>query len=162
MRKIKLLVLLAIGLSVSSSCTKKLLSNPYSNSAVINHEAQGLVTLRGVSDEFPNNSKDEGHAVALKNAQQKALEQLFYMGFPGTDFKNPMIRKGKSVETENKAFFDKFWKGDYKQFITSSNSTFYTCADNKKCVSAVVEFKLNYNALRTELERNKVLNKIGF
>ncbi|WP_316749655.1 hypothetical protein [Pedobacter gandavensis] len=162
MRKIKLLVLLAISLSVSSSCTKKLLTNPYSNSAVIKHEAQGLVTLRGVSDEFPNNKQGEGYEVALKDAHKKALQQLFYMGFPGTDFKNPMIRKGKSIENENKAFFDKFWKDDYKQFITNSKSDYYTCADNKKCVSAVVEFKLNYNALRTELERNKVLNKIGF
>lgn len=162
MRKIKLLVLLAISLSVVSSCSKKLLTNPYANSSVIRHDAQGLVTLRGVGDEFPNNKKDEGHELALKDAHRKALEQLFYMGFPGTDFKNPMIRKGKSVENENKAFFDKFWKGDYKQFITSSNPTFYTCAGNTKCVSAVVEFKLNYNALRTEFERNKVLNKIGF
>ncbi|WP_164112183.1 MULTISPECIES: hypothetical protein [Sphingobacterium] len=162
MKKNKLIVLMAIGLLCATGCSKKLYTNPYADSAVLKHDTQGLVTLRGVSDDFPNNKKNEGQQVALKNAHKKALQQLFYMGFPGTDFKNGIIRKGISVETQHKAFFDKFWAGGYQQFVTQSNAKFYGCADNKKCVSAVSEFTVNYNALRTELEKNKVLNKIGF
>lgn len=162
MRKLKLVVLMAIGLSVSFSCAKKLYMNPYADSSVVSHDAQGLVTLRGISDEFTDKKNIDGYSLAHSDSHKKALQHLFYMGFPGTDFKNPMIRKGKSIETEHKAFFDKFWKSDYKQFITNSKVTYYGCVDNKKCISAASEFQLNYNALRTELERNKILNKIGF
>ena len=160
MKKIGML-LLATALLFSAGCSKKLYVTPYSDSSVIKHDAQGLVTLRGVSDEFLD-KKGEGKEEAVKGAHKKALQQLFYMGYAGTDFKNGMIRKGISVETQHKAFFDKFWAGGYKQFVTNSNSKFYGCAAEKKCVSAVSEFTVNYNALRTELEKNKVLNKIGF
>lgn len=160
--KNSILFSMAIVLLFSFSCSKKIYVNPYSDSAVIKHDAQGLVTLRGVSDEYPIAKKDEGKEIALKNAHKKAIQQLFYMGFAGTDFKNGMIRKGISVETQHKAFFDKFWDAGYKQFITNSDVKFYGCKANKNCVSAVSEFTINYNALRAELEKNKVLNKIGF
>lgn len=137
-------------------------SNPYSTTAFISHDTQGILTLRGVSDEFDNNSKNEGQEVALAHAHKKAIQHLFYMGFPDTDFKNPLIVKGIAVETEKKAFFDEFWATGYKKFITNNAVTYQGCEQKKKCVKAVSTFKLNYNMLRKELEQKKVLNKIGF
>jgi len=167
MKKIYLLAVTAI---MFVSCAKKMV-NPYSTSEVISHKTQGLVTLRGVSDEFDDNRlkarldtrQQNQQQAALEDAHRKAIEQLFYMGFPGTDFKSPIITKGKSIESERKVFFDNFWKNGYKQFVTESKVQYYPCAQVKnRCTKAVSEFTLNYNMLRKELEKNKVINKIGF
>ncbi|AYN04240.1 MULTISPECIES: hypothetical protein [unclassified Flavobacterium] len=159
MKKIYL-ALAVIGLALGS-CSKKVY-NPYSDSEVVAHPTQGSVTLSGKGDEVENNRKDEGKSVAVKLAHKKALQQLFYFGFTGTDFKNPMIREGKSVEDKHKAYFDEFWNKGYERFVTNSSSTFYDCKGSKKCISAVSVFTVNYNMLRKEFENNKIINKIGF
>ncbi|EPR73319.1 hypothetical protein ADIWIN_1750 [Winogradskyella psychrotolerans RS-3] len=149
-----LLILVAI---LATSCGSQKITNPYSTSELIAHDTQGIVTLRGVSDEF------KGESEAEANAHKKAMQHLFYMGFPGTDMKNPMIQKGQRIETENKAFFDEFYKSGYKQYITSNKVDYYGCqTETKNCVTAASTFTLNYNLLRRDLERNKILNKIGF
>ncbi|WP_418512121.1 hypothetical protein [Corallibacter sp.] len=142
---------------LQSSELPELSVNPYSTSQLIEHDTQGIVTLLGSSDEF--RVKQD----AIDNAQKKAIRHLLYIGFPGTDMKNPMIKKGKRVETENKAFFDQFYKSGYKQYITSNQVEYFDCEDAiKQCITAASTFKLNYNLLRRDLERNKILNKIGF
>ena len=160
MKKIGLLLVITTTLLVSSCA--KMYSNPYSNSTVINHDAQGLVTLRGVSDEVLDKRNVDGEEESLKNAHKKAIQQFLYTGFPGTDFKNPVIKKGASVETTHAAFFEKFWAGDYKKFITKNEVKYFNCKEKNKCISATSEFTINYNALRKELEQNKIINKIGF
>lgn len=152
-------VILAVGCKSKAPATQSasLKKNPYSTSELLNHDTQGIITLRGVSDEM--SSRPE----AVEGAHKKAIQHLFYMGFPGTDLKNPIIRKGQSIESEHKAFFDEFWKTGYKQYITNNEDSFYACeSSSARCVMAVSTFKLNYNILRRDLERNKVLNKIGF
>ncbi|HZW76708.1 MAG TPA: hypothetical protein VFF21_00220 [Flavobacteriaceae bacterium] len=165
MKKIHQLTIVLIALTFVVGCKSPapsvqgptLKKNPYSTSEFLSHDTQGIITLRGVSDEL------SGRAEAVEGAHKKAIQHLFYMGFPGTDFKNPIIRKGQQVETEHKAFFDEFWKGGYKQYITNNEEEFYACSTSAaRCVVGVVTFKLNYNILRRDLERNKVLNKIGF
>lgn len=153
------LIIIAI---LFAGCSVKV-ANPYSISEFITHDTQGILTLRGVSDEFDSNNKDAGKPIALADAHKKAIQHLFYMGFPGTDFKNPLITKGIAVETSNKAFFDQFWKTGYKQYVTNNTAQYYGCEKKKsKCTKAVSTFKLNYNILRRDLERNKIINKIGF
>lgn len=168
MRNKYLVIMLFTALIVTIGCKSKVVAptkqhttslkkNPYSTSELLEHDTQGIVTLRGVSDEM-SNTED-----AIVSAHRKAIEHLFYMGFPGTDMKNPMIRKGKRVEAENPTFFDEFWKTGYKQYITNSKDETYGCETNSsRCVTVASSFKLNYNILRRDLERNKVLNKIGF
>lgn len=151
--------MLAIGML--AGCGQKVV-NPYSTSEFISHDTQGILTLRGVSDEFDDNKSGEGKQAAVEHSHKKALQHLFYLGFPGTDFKNPMIAKGKVVEEQNKAYFDQFWKTGYKQFVTNNKTEYFPCEQKSKCVKAVSVFKINYNQLRKEFERNKVLNKIGF
>ncbi|SRR5690554_98297 len=137
--------------------TTTLKKNPYSISELLQHDTQGIVTLRGISDEMPDRES------AVENSHKKAIQHLFYMGFPGTDMKNPMIRKGNSVEAQNKSFFDEFWKTGYKQYVTNTQTEYFDCETNtSRCVTAASTFKLNYNILRRDLERNKILNKIGF
>ncbi|NGY38418.1 hypothetical protein FQU23_012960 [Flavobacterium sp. XN-5] len=158
MKKIYL-ALVVLGLTLAS-CSKKMY-NPYSNSEVIKHSTQGSVTLRGTGDEV-DNKKGKGEIVALKLAHKKALQQLFYLGFTGTDFKNPMIRAGQSVEDKHKAYFEQFWNKGYERFITNSTVTYYNCVQKQNCISAMSVFTVNYNMLRKELEDNKIINKIGF
>lgn len=74
-----------------------------------------------------------------------------------------MIRKGKRVESENQVFFDEFWKSGYKEYITDNKNEYFGCSSYAaNCMIVVSTFKLNYNILRRDLERNKILNKIGF
>ncbi|EDM44318.1 hypothetical protein SCB49_04795 [unidentified eubacterium SCB49] len=148
-------------LLVLGSCSTTKVYNPHSDSSVIAHDTQGAVTLRGYGPEVES-KKGKGDRNAVKLAQKKALQQLFYFGFVGTDFKNPMIRKGESVETKHKAYFDKFWESGYLRFVTDSKDTLYECKDEKNCVSASSVFTINYNMLRKEFENNKIINKIGF
>lgn len=152
-------VILAVGCKAKAPATQSssLKKNPYSISEMVNHDTQGILTLRGVSDEMSTRPE------AVAGAHKKAIQHLFYMGFPGTDFKNPIIRKGQSIESEHKAFFDEFWKTGYKQYIIHNEDSFFACeSSSARCVVAVSTFKLNYNILRRDLERNKILNKIGF
>ncbi len=158
MKKIYLTV--AFAALTLTSC-KTTLSSPYSDSEVVSHPTQGAVVLRGTSDEIDGKKKEIG-TKARRAAHKKALQQLFYFGFVGTDFKNPMIREGISVETKHKAFFDKFWEGGYERFITDSKTEFYGCKNKSKCATATSTFTVNYNMLRKELEDNKIINKIGF
>lgn len=162
MKKIYLL-LTAITILTFSNCSPKKVYGkiPYSISEVVSHPTQGAVRLRGVGDEVKSKA-GSGNGKALKSAHKKAIQQLFYLGYVGTDFKNPMIRQGQSVEDKNKAFFDKFWDTGYERFITENQVEYYSCAVEKECVQAVSTFTLNYNMLRKELENNKIINKIGF
>lgn len=164
MKKLHLALVLVATL-ILGSCSKKvytapapkMMKNPYSISEVISHNVQGAVVLRGVGDET-----QDGKDAAVKLAHKKALQQLFYLGYVGTDFKNPMIREGQMIENTHKAFFDKFWDNGYERFITGTTSTFYSCKVENNCTTAVSEFTVNYNMLRKELENNKIIKKIGF
>ncbi|WP_121965545.1 hypothetical protein [Myroides sp. N17-2] len=142
------------------SCAKKMYS-PYSDSQLVNHTTQGSLTLRGIGNEV-DGKNGKAKEEAIKLAHKKAIQQLLYFGFVGTDFKNPIIREGVAVESKHKAYFDKFWSSGYQRFVTDSKSDFYDCAQKSNCVSAVSVFTLNYNMLRKELEDNKIINKIGF
>jgi hypothetical protein len=157
--------LLSIGFIVAilASCgAPKYAANPYSTSTLLKHDTQGILTLVGVSDELENDKKGSGKEKAEAASHQKALRQLFYMGFPGSDFKNPLIMKGQSIETQHSAFFSQFWATGYKQFITDNSVEFTDCKETRNCIKAISTFKVNYNQLRRHLEQNKVLNKIGF
>lgn len=158
MKKIYLAALL-VALTLGSCGTK--VTSPYTDSAVISHPTQGAVVLRGIGEEV-DGKKKELELKARRAAQKKAIQQLLYFGFVGTDFKNPIIKEGISVETKHKTFFDKFWNGEYERFITDGKTEFYTCKNKSNCSSAVSVFTLNYNMLRKELESNKIINKIGF
>lgn len=157
----KKIYLVAALVALTFTSCKSTLTNPYSNSEVISHPTQGAVVLRGTSDEIDGN-KNEISGKARKAAHKKALQQLFYFGYVGTDFKNPMIKEGITVETKHKAFFDGFWESGYERFITDSKTEFYGCSQKKKCTTATSTFTVNYNMLRKELENNKIINKIGF
>lgn len=167
--KNKHLIILVLAVLTVIGCKSKavefksteLRKNPYSTAAaLLGHPAQGVIQIRGVSDEMPNRQ------AAIKDAHKKAIQHLFYMGFPDADIldmKNPMIRKGIGIETEHKAFFDKFWDTGYQQYIIENEESFFACNSSaKECVVASSNFKMNYNILRRDLERNKILNKIGF
>lgn len=132
--------------------------NPYSTSEYISKDVQGLVTLRGVSDEA--NSEAE----ATNGSQRKALEKLFYQGFPGTDFKQAMISgyTKSTVEGQHQEYFKSFWNGGYKEFITKNDTKTYKCASKSNCFTASTTFTINYNNLRKELERNNIIKKMGF
>lgn len=153
------ITIVLIGCSSPAPVVKNntLKKNLYSTSEFVSHDTQGIVTLRGVSDEV--NSREEG----IKGAHKKAIRHLFYIGFPGTDMKNPMIQKGQIVESQNPAFFNDFWNSGYQQYIVTNTDEFFACSSNAAgCMVGVSTFKLNYNILRRDLERNKILNKIGF
>ena len=156
----KLLKLGALAMVLAlTSCNKKFTKyyNPYSESEFISKDTQGLITLRGVSDEKSVSQE------AINDSHKKALQKLFYQGYPGTDFKMPMISEGISVETKHKAFFDQFWASGYKVLITDNDTKVYDCSSNKVgCYSAASTFKINYNNLRKELEKAGVIRKLGF
>lgn len=151
-------------ISFSCSSTEKTVyktpyeTNPYSTSEFISKDTQGLLQLRGVGDEAKTTND------AILSAQKRALEKLFFLGFPGTDFKQPMIANTtqSTAEQQHSAFFTSFWNGGFQQFITSQTPKTYKCKNTTNCYTATSTFTINYNALRKELERNNVIRKMGF
>lgn len=159
MKSLKIGALALVLALALTSCKTKFTKhyNPYSMSELLSKDTQGIVTLRGVSDE-KSVAQD-----AINDSHKKALQKLFYQGFPGTDFKMPMITEGISVESKHKAYFDQFWASGYKILITDNQTEVYDCSSNKVgCYSAASTFKINYNNLRKELEKAGVIRKLGF
>ena len=132
--------------------------NPYSDSEFISKDVQGLAVFRGVSHE----TKTQHDAII--SAQKRALEKLLFIGYPGSDFKQPMIGNVSqtTAETQHAAFFTSFWNGGFQQFITNNDSKTYKCKEKTNCYTAASTFTINYNALRKELERNNIIRKMGF
>lgn len=153
-----LTIVLSVASCTSKPSTQKYDVNPYSTSELISKTIQGLVTLRGVSDEASSEME------AINSAERKALEKLLYQGFPGTDFAQPMISgyTKTTIESQKNEYFKSLWNGGYKEFIVENKSKTYKCSGKNNCFTASTVFTINYNNLRKDLERNSVIKKLGF
>lgn len=102
---------------------------------------------------------------AMENAEQSAIRTILFRGVPGSNqVENPLIGVNEeSIQKEHKNYFNDFFEGKrYSSFILSNTpiSQFAKDATKKKCI--VVDIKVNLQALRSDLEQQKVIRKFGF
>ena len=160
----KLVVLCTLVLLAVVGC-KPVHVAPYSDTKFVAHPTQGLLVIETRGDEVQGTSGKDAEKHAIDNAFKKGLEHVFFMGFPGTDFKNPMFREDRTAfEQRNARFLTSFWNGGYERFITNPKTIqVKPCLDKRRnCNVATVQFEVNYNMLRKEFENKGAVNKIGF
>jgi hypothetical protein len=126
--------------------------------AVINarymSEGNDVITVQSAGT-----GKDE--AAALASAEKNAFNTLLFRGFPQSSQKTPLAGSNeKEVMAQHSAYFKEFYDGGrYLSFITSSQ---VTEGYDKQRQSLTVEVKINLRALRTDLEGQGVLRKLGY
>lgn len=136
------------------SCSPQV--KPYSAEVnYINKEAAGTITVKSTG--YGKNKEK-----AMIDAQKNAFRVILFKGLPGTQLNVPMVDNENEARSKNTAYFEKFFDQEfYKTFIMSStqSSNLEKVKGGKKIN---VDLKINYNALRSDLEQNKVIRKFGF
>ncbi len=154
------LYLLFIGLSlcfslgVTSSCSYK--TTP---TASVNFLAgsNGTITMRAIG--IGINTED-----AINDAEKNAMNVILFRGLPESEQKLALVGSNELEELEkNKAYFSKFYGANrYKTFIMSSINTTELIIKKGSKKSIAVDIKINYQALKRDLEQNNIIRKFGF
>lgn len=99
---------------------------------------------------------------AITNAEKNAFKVVLFKGLPGTDLSIPLVENQAAAEVEHKAYFDRFFnENGYTAFIMNRNTSFPTNKIKGGYETSVI-VKINLQALRKDLEQNKVIRKFGY
>jgi hypothetical protein len=99
---------------------------------------------------------------AIIDAEKNAFKVLLFKGLPGTDLSVPLIESQSTAEAEHKNYLDRlFNEGGYAAFIMNRNTSF-PIKKIKGGYETSVILKINIQALRKDLEQNKVIRKFGY
>ncbi len=102
---------------------------------------------------------------AINQGEKTIFEVLMYRGLPGSPQTQPLIPfdKQSKVKQDHKKYLEEFFDGNYKTFIMSTNAvTELVKVPKIKYKKITLEVKVNYAALRKELEEQKLVRKFGF
>ncbi|RMB58008.1 hypothetical protein EAX61_10340 [Dokdonia sinensis] len=122
--------------------------------ALVANEGYETATLRSTGY---GNSKDE----ALYQAEKLAFENLFFRGFPNSNFRNPIIGLDRNaIEKKHPTFFDEFYGNTMRTFISSSyQSTPFQ--KSKGTHITTVDLTINVNTLKKYLEDKGIVRRFG-
>lgn len=121
----------------------------------MNKDEAGTITLN--SKGFGKNDN-----AAVLDAQENAFNIILFKGIPGTEMNVPLIENENSAKAKFEEYFNVFFKnGFYHKFLMSSalSEAPYKVKRGKACS---VDLKINFNALRIDLEQNNIIRKFGF
>lgn len=153
LRKLCVLAIL-ISLSITSSCSKKILPTSEVNFLSGN---DGTITMRAVGN-------GANQQEASSEAEKNAINVLLFRGLPESEQKIALIGTNESEEIEkHKQYFEKFYaQKRYKTFIMSSIPVSDFAKQNGGIKSLTLDIKVNLVALRKDLEQNNIIRKFGF
>lgn len=145
---------ICIFLSVAVGCSYK--SQPTASANFVSG-INGTITMRAVG--IGINTEE-----AINDAEKNAMNVLLFRGLPESEQKLALVGTNESEELEkNKAYFTKFYKGKrYKTFIMSSINTTELIIKKGSKKSIAVDIKINFQALKKDLEQNNIIRKFGF
>lgn len=115
----------------------------------------GTMGVRGIG--YGNNRN-----AAIMEAQISAFRVLLFRGIPGTELNVPMIENESEARAKNPGYFSRLFEQQwYKTFMMSSTeSSGLSYVNGMYKIS--VDVKINYAALRRDLEQNSVTRKFGY
>jgi len=118
---------------------------------------KGTITMRAIG--FGINTED-----AINDAEKNAMNVLLFRGLPESEVKVGLIGTNESAEMEkHPAYFSKFYKGlRYKSFIMSSIPTSELIIKKGSKKSIAVDIKINYAALKKDLEQSNLIRQFGY
>lgn len=149
----KIFKILALSLVASFAVTSCAKIPEYSNVTATDTGVKGTVKLT-------TQASAAKAGAAIVEAKAKAIETVLFQGLPGTKFVRPLVPNITNAKNTHSAYFDKLLKTDYmNQFIESSTIRSSKCGFG--CKTAKGDIILKYDALRVDLENNKVIPKFA-
>jgi hypothetical protein len=118
---------------------------------------KGTITMRAIG--FGINTED-----AINDAEKNAMNVLLFRGLPESEVTVGLIGTNESAEMEkHPAYFSKFYNGlRYKSFIMSSIPTSDLIIKKGSKKSIAVDIKINYAALKKDLEQSNLIRQFGY
>ena len=142
-------LLLAIG-----SC--KSLDEYNSNVKMINKVNSTSYSFKGTG--FSKSSND-----CKADAEMNVFNVLLFKGISGSDLQIPLVDNEAKSKNENQKFYKDFFNNHkYRDYITSSVSVVSPVKKVKGGYSCQVEFTINLNSLKINLQQNSIIRKFGF
>lgn len=101
---------------------------------------------------------------ARENAEKNAVSTLLFRGIPDSEIRQAMIGTNESeIMVKYMDYFKKFFdEKRYKTFIMSSESVADLGRVEKGMRGQVIDVKINLQALKDDLELNRVIRKFGY
>ena len=99
---------------------------------------------------------------AISDAEKNAFNALLFVGIPNSSQQRPMVPDEASAKSSNPVYFENFFnKKGYRDFITSiANSGFGKDKDDDMKTTNI-DVRINFSALRANLENNNIIKKFG-
>lgn len=153
MRKYLIICLSIFGLQ---ECSPKIYQHSYSAQVVfLNKDEEGTINLNSMGF-----GKDENAAII--DAQINAFNTILFKGIPSTDLSVPLIENENDAKSKHNEYFTKlFGQGFYQTFLMTS-TLHEAPAKVKGGKLCSVDLKINFKALRIDLEQNNIIRKFGF
>ncbi len=119
--------------------------------------SNGTITMRAIG--FGINTEE-----AINDAEKNAMNVLLFRGLPESEQKVALVGTNETEEiAKHQDYFTKFFEDmRYKTFVMSSINTTELIVKKDSKKSIAVDIKINYLALRKDLEQNNIIRKFGF
>lgn len=152
---IKQIFIVFIIISLTISCSQKVVVPLTAEVNVINEDKHKTIELRSIG--YGKNTQE-----AFYDSERKAFEILFFRGIPNTSIENPLIGSNEhEIISKHPSYFENFFKSRYKSFIMSEYEP-SPSQRSKGIISVVSDIKINIVSLKKDLESNGVIRKFGF
>lgn len=117
-------------------------------------------------DSFTYSFSGQGFSKNLDECQTEAEKNVFevilFRGISGTDLQNPLVENEQVSKDNHQEFYKDFFdKKGYRAYISSQVVLTNNPRPAKGGYTCNVEFKVNLNALKTNLEQNGIIRKFG-
>lgn len=155
MKKV-LLILVAI-LTVGISFGQRVKPSAYSSYVNLVEENKGSVTVRSIG-------WGKSEALALQDAEVRAILTLLYVGMPQAQRLQALVANEQAANDANNDYFERLINEQaYKRFVTNSSPVgSWSKMKGEKTKSMPVNITVNVDALKKDLENNKIIRKFGF
>ncbi|MEO1261449.1 MAG: hypothetical protein AAFZ15_21780 [Bacteroidota bacterium] len=146
-------LLLLLAVSTSSCSSSKAVTYQRSGKVTCSQYAEGVITV--ISEA---NAQNKRAAVAF--AERNAVENLLFKGIPSSNQEKPIIPNEPEALQKNTAYFSNLIDSTgYQKFIMHSEPLNFSSDQGTMHVKQKIKFDLN--ALRSDLEQNKIIRKFG-
>ena len=143
-----------IAVIISAGCSQKF--QPQSSEvSLLYKDANGVIAVKSVGY-----GKDR--LAAVTDAQINAFKVVLFRGVPGTNVGIPLVENEQEATSRNPYYVSRFFDQQiFRNFMVAyEESSSLTRAYGTNRIS--VDVKINFIALRRDLEQNNIIRKFGY
>lgn len=128
-----------------------------------NSNVQMINKVNSTSYSFRGTGFSKSFNECKAEAEMNVFNVLLFKGFSETDLQIPLVDNEVKSKNENQKFYKDFFNNHkYRDYITSEVSIVSPVKKVKGGYSCQVEFTINLNSLKTNLQQNGIIRKFGF